>query len=153
MENSALKLDNQLCFRVYTASRLMIRLYKPFLDKLKLTYPQYVTMLVLWESNEIGFRDLGKKLYMQTGTLTPIIQRLEKLGYVKKMRDPKDDRRVIVMLTDSGEALIPEARKIPNELASSMGLTRDEFTVYAKALDDLTAKLNDADLKHTKEQK
>ncbi len=99
MSQSVLNLDRQLCFRAYTASRLTIRLYKPLLDKIHLTYPQYVAMMVLWEKKSIGFRDLGKKLHMSTGTLTPVIQRLEKLGYVKKEKHETDDRKTVVVLT------------------------------------------------------
>jgi len=146
MDNSALELDRQLCFRAYTASRLTIRLYKPMLDRLKLTYPQYVAMMVLWEDKEIGFRDLGKRLHMQTGTLTPIIQRLEKLEYVRKLKDPNDDRRAIVTLTETGEALIPEAREIPQNLAKALGLSSEEYKQYAKTLDELIQKLFDADM-------
>lgn len=146
MDNSALKLDNQLCFRIYTASRLMIRLYKPLLDKLNLTYPQYVTMLVMWEAQAIGFKDLGEKLHMQTGTLTPVVQRLEKSGYLLKEKDPKDDRRAIVKLTPKGEELVNEARQIPRDLAKALDMTYDEFLEYRAMLDSLIGKLNNAEL-------
>jgi len=141
MSHPTLKLENQLCFRAYTASRLTIRLYKPILDQLKLTYPQYVTMLVLWDEKEVGFRELGKKLHMKTGTLTPVIQRLEKLDYVKKVKDPLDDRKAIVQLTDAGEALIPTASKIPKMLAESLELTEEEYLEYIKTMDALLGKL------------
>ena len=141
MSHSTLKLENQLCFRAYTASRLTIRLYKPILDQLNLTYPQYVTMLVLWDEKEVGFRELGKKLHMKTGTLTPVIQRLVKLDYVKKVKDPLDDRKAIVQLTDAGEALIPTASKIPKMLAESLGLTKEEYLEYINTMDALLDKL------------
>ena len=141
MTKEALQLDNQLCFRAYTASRLTIRLYKPILDKLKLTYPQYVTMLVLWEEKEIGFRELGSKLHMKTGTLTPLIQRLEKLDYLKKIKDPNDDRKAIVVLTETGQGLLPIASEIPTMLAESLGLTKEEYFEYAKTMDALLDKL------------
>ncbi len=141
MSQPTLKLENQLCFRAYTASRLTIRLYKPILDQLKLTYPQYVTMLVLWDEKEIGFRELGKKLHMQTGTLTPLIKRLEKLDYVSKCKDPHDDRKAIVKLAKAGEGLLPLAETIPKLLADSLGLTQDEYVVYAKTMDSLLKKL------------
>ncbi len=146
MKESPLNLDKQLCFRAYTASRLTIRLYKPMLDAIHLTYPQYVAMMVLWEDKEIGFRDLGKRLHMSTGTLTPVVQRLEKLGYVKKTKNPKDDRKAIVVLTAEGQALIPEAEKIPTKLAKALGLTRDEYVEYAEMLDGLLGKLENAKL-------
>lgn len=141
MSQPELKLENQLCFRAYTASRLTIRLYKPILDQLNLTYPQYVTMLVLWEDKEIGFRELGKKLHMKTGTLTPLIQRLEKLAYVKKEKDPNDDRKAIVKITHAGEALLPVAKTIPKMLAESLGLTYDDYIKYAKTMDEFLEKL------------
>lgn len=144
MGNSRLNLDRQLCFRAYTASRLTIRLYKPLLDQLKLTYPQYVAMMVLWEEKSIGFRDLGKKLKMSTGTLTPIVQRLEKLGYVKKQKDPEDDRKAIVLLTDEGEALIPLAETIPVKIAQSLNLNLEEYKEYANMLDGLLDRLENA---------
>ena len=144
MGNSPLNLDRQLCFRAYTASRLTIRLYKPLLDQLKLTYPQYVAMMVLWEDKSIGFRDLGKKLKMSTGTLTPIIQRLEKLDYVKKLKDPKDDRKAIVSLTQAGEALIPLAEAIPVKIAQSLNLNVEEYKEYANMLDGLLNRLENA---------
>jgi DNA-binding MarR family transcriptional regulator len=141
MSQPELKLENQLCFRAYTASRLTIRLYKPILDQLKLTYPQYVTMLVLWDEKEIGFRELGKKLHMQTGTLTPLIKRLEKLNYVSKSKDPHDDRKAIVKLSKAGEDLLPVAGTIPKMLAESLGLTQEEYIEYAKTMDTLLDKL------------
>tara|TARA_Y100001933_G_scaffold247184_1_gene279701 strand:- start:687 stop:1136 length:450 start_codon:yes stop_codon:yes gene_type:complete len=146
MSQSVLKLDTQLCFRAYTASRLTIRLYKPLLDKLHLTYPQYVAMMVLWEKKNIGFRDLGKKLQMSTGTLTPVIQRLEKLGYVKKEKHETDDRKTVVVLTPEGQALIPEAEKIPLALAEALGLSVEEYKKYADMLDDLLIRLENAEL-------
>jgi DNA-binding MarR family transcriptional regulator len=141
MSEAMLKLENQLCFRTYTASRLIIRLYKPILDKFNLTYPQYVTMLVLWDKREIGFSELGKILHMKTGTLTPIIQRLEKLDYVEKIKDPSDDRKTIVKLTKKGEELLPVAAKIPEMLAEALGITQEEYLNYVEMLDDFLEKL------------
>jgi len=102
--------------------------------------------MVLWEDKSVGFRDLGKKLHMSTGTLTPVIQRLEKLGYVRKTKHPEDDRKTIVVLTDEGEALIPEAEKIPLALAEALGLTPDEYKEYAAMLDGLLEKLETAEM-------
>lgn len=146
MSQSVLNLDTQLCFRAYTASRLTIRLYKPLLDKLHLTYPQYVAMMVLWEKKNIGFRDLGKKLHMSTGTLTPVVQRLEKLGYVRKEKHESDDRKTVVVLTKEGQALMPEAEKIPVALAKALGLSVEEYKKYADMLDDLLLRLENAEI-------
>jgi DNA-binding MarR family transcriptional regulator len=122
----------------------MTRLYKPLLDELNLTYPQYLAMLVLWEHEKIGFRDLGKLLQLKTGTLTPIIQRLEKIGYVAKEKDPDDDRKAYVLLTEKGREIFPEAKEIPNKLAKAMNLTHQEYLEYVEGLDKMTKSLMDA---------
>lgn len=144
MSDNPLKLENQLCFRLYSGSRLIIRLYKPLLDKLKLTYPQYVTMLVLWESKTIDFRALGKILNMSTGTLTPIIQRLEKLDYVYKTKNPSDDRKAIVHLSEAGQLLKASALQIPENLANELDMSLEEYFEYTTMLDKLTLKLDRA---------
>lgn len=144
MDYKPLHLDQQLCFRLYRASRMMTRLYKPLLDELNLTYPQYLAMLVLWEHEKIGFRDLGKLLELKTGTLTPIIQRLEKIGYIKKEKDPEDDRKAYVVLTEKGREIFPEAKEIPIKLAKAMNLTHQEYLEYVESLDKMTKSLMDA---------
>ncbi len=101
-------------------------------------------MMVLWEKKSIGFRDLGKKLHMSTGTLTPVIQRLEKLGYVKKEKHETDDRKTVVVLTSAGKALMPEAEKIPVALAKALGLSVEAYKEYADMLDDLLLRLENA---------
>lgn len=101
-----LELDNQLCFAWYDASRAVVRAYGPYLDDLGLTYPQYVTMLVLWESDgPLSMGDLGARLHLDSGTLAPMIKRLVHLGVVERRRDPADDRRVLVTLTEQGAAI------------------------------------------------
>lgn len=147
MSYKNLHLDQQLCFRLYRASRLMIRLYKPLLDKLNLTYPQYLAMLVLWEHETIGFRELGELLQLKTGTLTPIVQRLVKNGYVRKEKHPSDDRKTCVLLTDAGREIMPEAKEIPNKLAKSLNLTHQEYLDYVEMLDTMTGSLMDANTK------
>jgi len=141
MSDKALHLDQQLCFRLYKASRLMIRLYTPHLEKLNLTYPQYLVLLVLWEKESIGFKELGEELQLKTGTLTPIIKRLINSGYVVKEKHPEDDRKTCIVITEEGKALIPEARKVPRELAKALQLTEDEFYESVKMLDVLNDKL------------
>lgn len=141
MSDKALKLENQLCFRLYKASRLMIRLYTPHLDKLGITYPQYLVLLVLWEKKSIGFKELGEQLQLKTGTLTPIVQRLTKSGYLSKEKNPDDDRKTCVVITQEGLNLIPEARKIPRELAKALELTEEEFFKSIEMLDVLNEKL------------
>jgi DNA-binding MarR family transcriptional regulator len=141
MSEKALQLDQQLCFRLYKASRLMIRLYTPHLDRLNLTYPQYLVLLVLWERKTIGFKELGEQLQLKTGTLTPILKRLISSGYIKKEKHPQDDRKTCISITDVGLALIPEARKIPKALAEELQLTQEEFLKSIEMLDLLNEKL------------
>jgi DNA-binding MarR family transcriptional regulator len=144
MSDNALKLENQLCFRIYSASRLMTRLYKPILDNLNLTYPQYVTMLVVWEKEIIDFRELKTTLNMSTGTLTPIIKRLVKLDYLSKIKNPNDDRKAIVKLTKAGLELKDKALQIPENLAKSLDMSFEEYLEFTNMLDNLTEKLNNA---------
>jgi len=144
MSDNALKLENQLCFRIYSASRLMTRLYKPILDNLNLTYPQYVTMLVVWEKEIIDFRELKTTLNMSTGTLTPIIKRLVKLDYLSKIKNPNDDRKAIVKLTKAGLELKDKALQIPENLAKSLDMSFEEYLEFTNMLDKLTEKLNNA---------
>lgn len=144
MSNESLKLEKQLCYRLYTASRLMTRLYQPILEALNLTYPQYVTMLLFWELEEIEFKKLGEMLQMSTGTLTPIIQRLSKLGYVIKLKNPNDDRKVIVQLTDLGKSIKAKAQTIPENLAKALDMSLEEYHAYMDLLKMLSDKLNHA---------
>lgn len=124
MENSELlKLENQLCFPLYAASRKIINLYQPFLKKLDLTYTQYITMLVLWEQKTITVKDLGAKLFLDSGTLTPLVKKLEQMALVTKSRDQSDERSVIVHLTQKGETLYGQALEIPEKVFCATRLT------------------------------
>ena len=98
----SIKLDNQLCFSLYATSREIIKLYKPFLDKFNLTYTQYVAMLVLWEDEKSTVKEIGKRLHLDSGTLTPLLKKIESMGLIKRYRDVNDDRVVIVELTQQG---------------------------------------------------
>ena len=133
-----LKLDNQLCFSVYACSREIIKLYKPHLDKLNLTYTQYITMLVMWEAEIISAKDLGSKLYLDSGTLTPLLKKLEKLEFVTRNRSKEDERILIVTLTDKGKALKEMAKLIPEEIVSAIDITIDELSNIRNSLQDLT---------------
>lgn len=144
MSNESLKLEKQLCYRLYTASRLMTRLYQPILEALNLTYPQYVTMLLFWELEEIEFKKLGEILQMSTGTLTPIVQRLNKLGYVTKVKNPNDDRKVIVQITELGKNVKSKAKTIPENLAKALDMSLEEYHTYMDLLNTLNDKLNRA---------
>jgi len=119
----ALKLDNQLCFTLYACSREITKLYKPVLDKLGITYTQYISLLVLWEKDNITVKDMGKKLHLDSGTLTPLLKKLESMKLVKRTRDTIDERKVYVKLTDRGIELKEMAIEIPNKILCSTGLT------------------------------
>lgn len=111
--DEALLLDNQLCFALYSASLAMTKLYKPLLDELGLTYPQYLVMLVLWEGDGLMVSELGQRLSLDSGTLTPLLKRLESAGLVSRMRDAADERRVHIHLTAAGRRLKTKAAKVP----------------------------------------
>ncbi len=114
------KLDNQLCFSLYVCSKEVIRKYKPLLEPLGLTYTGYITLMALWEKDGINVKELGKKLYLDSGTLTPLLKKLESLGYVERRRDPEDERNMLIYLTKSGKKLKQEAICIPRELLSGL---------------------------------
>ena len=111
--NPALLLDNQLCFALYSASLAMTKLYKPLLEAVGLTYPQYLVMLVLWERDGLMVSELGERLFLDSGTLTPLLKRLEASGLIARIRDVQDERRVHITLTQAGRALKTEAAQIP----------------------------------------
>ena len=123
---SSLKLDNQLCFPLYAASREVIRRYRPFLEELDLTYTQYITMMVFWEVGQINVKELGKRLYLDSGTLTPLLKSLDAKGYVNRSRSKSDERILNVELTETGEALKECAVKIPGCLMEMMPLNQEE---------------------------
>ena len=111
-----LKLENQMCFPLYAISREVIKLYKPYLDQLNLTYTQYIAMLVMWEEEKIVFKELGKKLHLDSGTLTPVLKKLESMGLIIKYRSKEDDRVVIVELAETGRKLKDEAITVPERV-------------------------------------
>lgn len=119
--DDALGLDQQLCFALYSASRAMIRAYQPLLDPLGITYPQYLTLLVLWQEDGVSVKRLGERLSLDSGTLTPLLQRLEAQGLVRKQRSNEDERVVEVHLTTAGRQLRAKARGVPKALACQAG--------------------------------
>ncbi|WP_442865154.1 MarR family winged helix-turn-helix transcriptional regulator [Alkalihalobacillus sp. CinArs1] len=126
-QNDQLKLENQLCFSVYACSREITKMYRPYLDKLGITYPQYLVLLVLWEHHETTVTALGAELYLDSGTLTPLLKRMEESELVKRERSKEDERRVMVRLTTKGEELREEASIIPDAMAANSGLSKEEF--------------------------
>ena len=122
----ALKLENQLCFPLYACSREIIRQYKPFLDELDLTYTQYITMLVLWEHGPVTVKELGQFLFLDSGTLTPLLKKMEAKGLISRRRDRDDERSLIVSLTCEGEAMKDRALAVPAQMARCLRLAPEE---------------------------
>lgn len=121
-----LKLDYQVCFKLYVASKEIIRKYTPLLEKLDLTYTQYITMLALWEKDQISVKELGEKLYLDSGTLTPLLNKLKSKGLIDKTKQEKDGRELILSLTKKGIELKEKALNIPEAIASCVKLEKDE---------------------------
>ena len=121
----SLKLSHQLCFPLYACARETIKLYKPFLDEIDLTYTQYITMMVLWEHKALTVKALGQELYLDSGTLTPLLKKLEEKGLVSRRRSEQDERNLIVSITEKGEALKDRALHIPTEMAKCVNLPRE----------------------------
>ena len=121
-----LKLNNQICFPLYACSKEIIKRYKPFLDKVDLTYTQYITMMALWENESMNVRELGNCLFLDSGTLTPLLKKLENKGYIKRSRSKEDERNLIVTLTDKGWDLREEMLSIPRSMASCVDLEPEE---------------------------
>jgi len=136
-----LRLDHQLCFALYSSSLAMTKLYKPLLDPLGLTYPQYLAMLALWESDGITVTQLGERLMLDSGTLTPLLKRLEAAGLVQRLRDSADERRVRVQLTRTGRALKRKAQAVPGTIACAAGCELDELAALTARLKALRSQL------------
>ena len=140
-----LRLDNQLCFALYAASGLVTRAYRPLLEPLGLTYPQYLVMLALWEEAPRTVKALGQALELDSGTLTPLLKRLESAGFVTRTRDAQDERRVQIALTATGDALREKAAEVPAALACQLHLPLDEIVGLRASLQDLARKMKAAD--------
>lgn len=123
---AGLKLENQLCFPLYAASREVIKQYRPYLNAIDLTYTQYITMMVVWEEKKINVSALGKKLFLDSGTLTPVLKSLEAKGYIRRYRSSADERVLLVEITAEGEALKEQAVAIPRQMANCLTLTAEE---------------------------
>jgi DNA-binding MarR family transcriptional regulator len=147
--NSAdwLRLDHQLCFALYAASLSMTKLYKPLLEPLGLTYPQYLAMLVLWQGDGLTVSQLGERLALDSGTLTPLLKRLEASGLVQRLRDAADERRVLLQLTPAGRALKARAARVPQAIAAASGCELSELSELTSKLQALRQRLS-ASLPH-----
>ena len=127
-----LKLKNQLCFPLYACSKEIVKAYKPYLDELDLTYTQYIAMMVMWEHKELRVKEIGKYLFLDSSTLTPLLKRLEEKGYVSRKRSSEDERDLIVTITDRGEALKEKAATVPERLGACVALdTEKAQALYA----------------------
>ena len=145
MDNSkydVLNLDNQLCFPLYAASREIIKLYRPYLDALNLTYTQYVTMMVIWETEIVNSKELGARLYLDSGTLTPVLKSLEAKGWIDRYRSPEDERILMVELTVAGKDLREKALSIPERVSKCIHLEPDEAAQLHSLLYKLLKKEN-----------
>ncbi|MCC7252579.1 MarR family transcriptional regulator [Hyphomicrobium sp.] len=121
MSADCLKLDNALCFAIYSANHAITRAYKPLLDKHGLTYPQYLVMIVLWDRDGQTVGGIGDELFLESSTLTPLLKRLEAAGYVRRERDPKDERQVVVFLTQKGQELRKRLAEVPRQMLKAFG--------------------------------
>ena len=139
--NAMLQLDNQLCFALYSTSLAMTRLYKPLLDELGLTYPQYLALLVLWEKDGLTVSELGERLFLDSGTLTPLLKRMEAAGLLSRLRDVADERRVHITLTAAGRALKARAEKIPGCILSATQCSIPELVALTQQVQALRLRL------------
>jgi DNA-binding MarR family transcriptional regulator len=139
-----LRLDNQICFAVYSAAHAFNRVYKPLLDRLGLTYPQYLVMLVLWERDDVPLRDIGERLFLDSGTLTPLLKRLEAAHLVKRTRSSEDERQVLIALTPQGLALKDKARNVPQSILAASDCSVGDLVAMKDEIVALRDRLNAA---------
>jgi DNA-binding MarR family transcriptional regulator len=143
-EQKGLLLGNQLCFAVYSTAHAFTRLYKPFLDAIGLTYPQYLAMMVLWEKDDLAVKEIGVLLHLDSGTLTPLLKRLEAAGLITRRRSAVDERQVRIGLTDQGRALRDKAKSIPASVFSACGRPLEDLVALKSQLLSLRDGLNEA---------
>lgn len=136
-----LKIENQLCFPLYACAKEVVRKYKPFLDEIDLTYTQYITMMIMWDKKQINVKSLGERLYLDSGTLTPLLKKLESKGFITRQRSVTDERNLIVTITQAGEELKERAVSIPASMSGCVNLTAEEgmqlYSLLYKILDSL----------------
>jgi DNA-binding MarR family transcriptional regulator len=137
-----LLLGNQLCFAVYSTAHVFNRLYKPLLDRLGLTYPQYLVMLVLWERDGVPVKDIGEKLFLDSGTLTPLLKRLEAAELLKRTRSTEDERQVLIALTSRGQALREKAKALPQAILAASACSVTELVTMKNELIALRDRLS-----------
>ena len=130
----SLKLENQLCFPLYAAAKEITRKYKPFLDELDLTYTQYICMLVMWEHKSLNVKTLGEYIYLDSGTLTPLLRKLEDKGYIERKKNDSDERNLVISVTDKGMELREKALSVPANIGSCIQLSKEEAILLYKVL-------------------
>ena len=143
MKYDVLKLDNQLCFSLYACSKEIIRLYKPILDEFGITYTQYITLLVLWEEDNITIKELGSKLLLGSNTLTPLLKKLESMSLIERIRDKSDERNVYIKLTSKGVEMKEKALEIPQKAFCQTGLSLEGAISLKENLNTLLVNLTD----------
>ncbi|MDR2283342.1 MAG: MarR family transcriptional regulator [Sphingobacterium sp.] len=136
-----LKLQNQVCFPVYALAKEIVNRYRPLLQEFDLTYPQYLVMLVLWENGSQSVSDIGEKLYLDSGTLTPLLKRLEQKGIINRSRSERDERSVVISLTRVGEQLQQKAKNIPDKMVDTLSISKEELLLLKKSIDQVLANL------------
>ena len=139
----SLKLENQLCFPLYAAAKEITRKYKPFLDKLDLTYTQYICMMVMWEHKSLNVKKLGEYIYLDSGTLTPLLKKLEDKGYIERKKNLEDERNLVISITDKGMKLRDDALFVPKSIGSCIPLSAEEAAVLYKVLYKILNNLNE----------
>ena len=140
--DQALRLDNQICFAVYSTAHAFNRVYKPLLDRLGLTYPQYLVMLALWERDDVPVKDLGERLFLDSGTLTPLLKRLEAADLIKRTRSTEDERQVLIELTAQGHALREKAKAVPQSILAASDCSVGELMAMKNEIVALRDRLN-----------
>ncbi|WGR94607.1 MarR family transcriptional regulator [Bradyrhizobium sp. ISRA443] len=140
--DQALRLDNQICFAVYSTAHAFNRVYKPLLDKLGLTYPQYLVMLTMWERDGVPLKDIGQRLFLDSGTLTPLLKRLEAAELIKRSRSTEDERQVLIALTPQGHALREKAKSVPQSILAASACSVGELLAMKDQIVALRDRLN-----------
>jgi len=138
------QLGNHLCFAFYSMSHAFSRAYRQLLDPLGLTYPQYIVLVVLWEQDKLTVKDIGERLYLDSGTLTPLLKRLESMGHIRRVRDKQDERQVRIELTETGRGLQEKAKDIPQKLGCMLGLPTEELRALNEQISKLRSNLHAA---------
>lgn len=139
----SLKLENQLCFPLYAAAKEITRKYKPFLDELNLTYTQYICMMVMWEHKTLNVKSLGEYLYLDSGTLTPLLKKLEEKEFIARKRNNNDERNLVITVTDKGMDLRDKALSVPQSIGTCISLSSDEAKLLYNVLYKILNNLND----------